>query len=178
MSEEKAKEKKSILATLEEHPKAVFFTRLGLWFIFACALPIAFIVYRYDIFTNKSKINISGWGAIGIVIAIVFVIKLIVYLYKGMKPGLAKQCITGFVSIILPLLIVLIALKAIENNIKYFEQVLTCVTICEAIGIPLDPFPDWLEKRRVERGKEHAETITDVVLDKIKEKFGSKKEGE
>lgn len=152
---------------MEAHPKTVFIIRLILWTTFACVLPCAFIAWRYGIFTKASQLHLSGWGAIAIVIAVVFTIKVIKYFYKGMKPGFLKQCIHGFCSIILPLLILLIVVVAIRDSLDLFIQALGCVIICELIGIPLNPFPAWLEKRKQEDGKEHVESITDIVLDKI-----------
>ena len=167
------KKKKSLKEWWNEHPKTVFWVRFVLWASFAAILPFIFIAFRYGIFQSSSKIKLSGWGIIAIVILLVFLITLFKYLYKGMKPGLVKQCIIGFVTIILPLVILLLLVVEIENHIKLVKQALVCVIACELVGIPLNPFPAWLEKRRVEQGLEQAETLSDVFWDKF---FNRKKD--
>ena len=159
---EEEKKKKTFKEKCDEHPKTVFGIRLALWTLFSAVLPFIFIAWRYGIFQPSSKIKLSGWGIIGIIIIIVFLITLISYLSKGMKQSLFKQCVVGFFKIILPLLILLLLVVEIENHISLVKQALVCVIICEVIGIPLNPLPDWLEQRRIEQGKEQAETLSDI----------------
>ena len=78
-------------------------------------------------------------------------------------------------TIILPLTILLLFVLEIESHIKLVKQALCCVIVCEMIGIPLNPMPDWLEKRRIEQGKEKAETMSDIFWDKF---FKKKKDDE
>jgi hypothetical protein len=175
-TEENENEKtNSLKEWIEKHPKTFFCIRGIFWFIFSCGLPFAFIAWRYGIFTSQSKIKLTGWGMIAIIIAIVFIITLIKYLYKGLKPGLAKQCIFGFVSIILPLVILYLLIISIQSDIDLFKQALGCVIICELVGIPLNPFPAWVEQKRKERKEEEASSLSDIVLDKF---FKKKKEEE
>lgn len=168
-------EKKSLTEWLQEHPKTVFGFRVFLWAVCAAVLPFAFIAWRYDIFTPQTKIKLTGWGFIAIIILVIFISTLIKYIYKGLRPGLAKQCIFGFVSIILPLVVLYLLVTSIESNIGLFKQALGCVILCEAIAIPLNPFPAWLAKRQEEDGKRKAETMSDVFWDKF---FNHKKDGE
>ena len=164
---ERKSDKNKLFAWMEEHPKAVFATRLVLWIIFAAALPFAFIAWRYGIFTSESQLKLTGWGFIGIVIVIVFLVSLVRYIYKGLKPGFIKQCIAGVVSIIIPLIILYLLINAIEDSVHIFKQALGCTIICELVGIPLNPFPEWIAKRQEELGKEKVETMSDIVWDKF-----------
>lgn len=175
MAEEEKKEKKTFKEWYNEHPKTVFTIRFILWSLFAAILPFIFIAWRYGIFTSSSAIKLSGWGIIAIIIVTLFIITLLKYLYKGMKFSIWKQIITGFVSIILPLTIVLLLVTEIENHIGLVKQALVCVMICEIVGIPLNPFPEWLERRRIEQGKDKAETMSEVFWDTF---FKKKKDGE
>ena len=167
--------KKGLLDWCEEHPKTVFSVRLLLWATFSAILPFIFIAWRYGIFTHQSKIKLTGWGIVAIIIALVFILSLLKYIYKGLKPGLFKQCMLGVVSIILPLIVLYLLVNGIEENIHLFKQALGCVILCEAIGIPLNPFPAWLAKREVEDGKQKAEKISDIFWDKF---FKRKKDDE
>ena len=167
---EETKKKKNLIEWGKEHPKTVFTTRFILWAAFAAVLPFAFIAWRYDIFTTESKIRLTGWGFVAVIILIVFVSTLIKYVYKGLKPGLAKQCIFGFVSIVLPLVILYLLISSIEDSIRLFKQALGCTILCEAVGIPLNPFPAWLAKRAKEDKTQEAKTMSDIFWDKFFEK--------
>lgn len=159
--------KNKFVEWLKEHPKSVFWFRFVLWAIFSAILPFSFIAWRYGIFSSQPKIQLNGWGIIGIIIVLVFAITLIRYMYKGLKPGLAKQCIFGFVSIILPLVILLLLITSIEDSVRLFKQALACVIVCELVGIPLNPLPTWLEEKREKEGKEKADELTDLFWDKF-----------
>lgn len=172
---EEDKKKKSLVEWCKEHPKTVFAIRFVLWAACAAVLPFAFIAWRYDIFTTASKIKLTGWGFIAVIILIVFVSTLIKYVYKGLKPGLAKQCVFGFVSIVLPLVILYLLITSIEDSIRLFKQALGCTILCEAAGIPLNPFPAWLAKRAKEDKAKEAETMSDIFWDKF---FSKKKDDE
>lgn len=172
---EEDEEKKSLTEWCKEHPKTVFAIRFVLWAACAAVLPFAFIAWRYDIFTTESKIKLTGWGFIAVIILIVFVSTLIKYIYKGLKPGLAKQCVFGFVSIVLPLVILYLLITSIEDSLRLFKQALGCTILCEAVGIPLNPFPAWLAERAKEDKAKEAKTVSDIFWDKF---FSEKKDGE
>lgn len=164
---EEAKDKKiTIKEWAEANPKKVFAFRFFFWTAFACILPMSFIAWRYEIFTSASKINLTGYGFIAIIIAIVFIIALLRYLYKCLEPGLFKQCVIGFVKITLPLTIFLILVMNIEKNITIFRQAMSCVIVCETIAIPFNPFPSLVEKNKKLNFESKAETISDLVLEK------------
>ena len=71
---ETKKKKKSLVAWCKEHPRVVFWTRLVLWATFAAILPFVFIANRYGIFSSSSKIKLTGWGFIAIVIIAILLI--------------------------------------------------------------------------------------------------------
>ena len=172
---EQENEKENIIEWCKKHPKVLFFSRLCFWAIFSAILPFCFIAWKYQIFSPKSQMPLTGWGFIAILIVTIFIISLIKYIYKGLKPGLLKQCIFGVVSIIFPLILLYLLVISIESNISLFKQSLGCVILCEAIGIPLNPFPAWLERRRIENKQEEVEHVSDIFWDKF---FNKKKEGE
>ena len=149
----------------DKHQKLVFILRFVLWTICAAILPFSFIAWRYKIFTVDSQIKLTGWGFIAIIIVIAFISTLVKYIYKGLKPGLAKQCISGFVSVILPLILLYLLINSIEDSIQLFKQALGCVILCEAIAIPINPFPEWLVKRQAENKEQKVETMSDIFWD-------------
>lgn len=165
--EEEEKETNKLLEWCENHPKTVFMTRFVIWTAFAAGLPFAFIAWRYQIFTPTTQMRLTGWGFVAILILVAFVATLIRYVYKGLKPGLGKQCIAGFVKVVLPLCIVYLLVNSIESTIHLFKQALGCVILCETAAIPFNPFPAWLEKRRKEDKISDAESVADVFWDKF-----------
>ena len=173
--EQPKKQKKSFAEWYNEHPKTVFAIRFVLWATFSAILPFIFIAFRYGIFGSQSKISLSGWGIIGVVIILVFLITLVRYLYQGMEPGLAKQCVGGVCKIVLPLVVLLLLVVEIKNHIQLVEQALGCVIVCELVGIPLNPFPEWLERRRIEKGEDHAKSLSEIFWDTF---FKKKKDNE
>ena len=176
MEEEKSKkEKKTVGEWLNEHPKTVFITRAIAWAAFAGVLPFVFIAYRYGIFRDNSAIALSGWGFIGVIIAGVVVLTIFNYLRKGLNEGIVKQCIMGFVTVIVPLLGLLMIVKGIASNIELFEKALGVTIACELVAIPINPFPEWLEKRRQEKNLKEQESIFGALWDKF---FNKKKEYE
>lgn len=167
-------EKNKLSKWMDEHEKTVFVTRFILWTTCAAILPFSFIAWRYKIFTSNSQIKLTGWGFIAIIILIIFFSTLIKYVYKGLNPGMTKQCIAGFVSIILPLITLYLLITSIENSIALFKQALGCVILCETAGIPINPFPEWLAKRQIENRNEKVESVSDIFWDT----FFKKKKGE
>ena len=137
--------KKSLRQVMEEHPKTVFWSRFVLWTIFACGLPFAFIVWRFQLFHTISKIQIGGWGVIAIVILACFVITVIKYIKIALSNhySFVGQCLTGFCKVIVPLLAFFAILYYLKSQIDLMLQVIGCVIICELVAIPMNPLPKW-----------------------------------
>ena len=167
--------KKTLTEWISEHPQTVFITRAVAWFTFAGLLPFAFIAWRYGLFKDQGAIVISGWGIIGIIILAAVILAIAGYVKQGMKPGLLKQCVSGFCKIILPLLALMLCIQGIKNDIELFEKALGVTIACEIVAIPLNPFPEWLEKRRKEMNLEEQESMFGALWDKF---FAKKREND
>lgn len=174
-NENNEEEKKSLMVWIAEHPKTTFAVRAIAWAVFAAVLPFVFIAYRYGIFKAQNRLALSGWGILAVIIVAAFLIGLLGYLKQGMKEGMAKQCIMGFCKIVVPLIMVMVIVKGIQNNIGLFIKALGVTITCEIIAIPINPFPEWLEKRRKEQGLEERESMFGALWDKF---FAKKKENE
>lgn len=167
--------KKSVLEWLAEHPQATFITRAVIWAIFAGGLPFAFVAWRYGLFKDQGAIVISGWGVIGILFVAAVVLAIANYVKQGLRPGLLKQCVSGFCKIVLPLLVLMLCVQGIKNDIELFEKALGVAITCELIAIPINPFPEWLEKRKKELKLEERESYLGALWDTF---FNKKKEHE
>lgn len=128
--------------------KAIFIIRAIAWFLLAGVLPFIFISWKFDgLFTTEPQLRLTGIGMVGLIILVITVMRFAKYVYKGMSPSIAKQCIHGAITIVAPLLILYAILHGIANNIETLKQAVVCVTICETVAIPVDPFPVWLAKK-------------------------------
>lgn len=179
---EEEKKKFNLIEWLSEHPKTVFWTRFVLWTLCACVLPFMFIVWRFELFKTISKVQIGGWGIIAIILVALFVLTIIKYVRMALKAKytLLGQFLGGFCKIIIPLVVALLILNSVKENVNSLIQALGCVTICEAVAIPLNPLPKWAyeaqKEVRVEERKETADYIIDTFFSKKKE--AEKKSGE
>lgn len=161
----------------EEHPKTVFWTRFVSWACFACVFPLIFLMWRFKIFQKVAKIHIGGVGLIVIIIIAVFAFTIIKYIKLALKARhtLLGQFLDGFCKIIIPLLTALIILYNVRDDIDALIQALSCVTICEAIAIPLNPLPKWAYEMQKNVKEEERKDTVDYVLDGF---FKRKKEFE
>lgn len=163
MTEEEKKKKRKI-----------FIARAIGFFAFGAGLPFAFIAWRYGLFTAKSGVQMSlgGWGIVAVAIVGIILIYMLRQVGKALPHSMLTQCMSGFVKVIVPLGLILIILNGVKDSLDYFIQALTAIIICEAIAIPMNPFPSLIEEKR----KEEKETDRKSWLDGLKEIF--KKEGE
>lgn len=125
--------------------KRKFWALFSAWSLFACVLPVAFIAWRYDLFTKISSVQFGGWGMIAVLIIAVFAIVCFKYVSKGLiKWSMTKQVVSGACKIVVPLLALYFVLYSISSSIALFLEALKVVIACEAIAIPINPFPKWV----------------------------------
>lgn len=166
----------SVLGWFKEHSKTTFWIRFIFWFIFACALPFAFIVWRFKLFTTISSIQIGGWGIIAIVIVVVFALTVVRYVRMALSArySLMGQCLSGFCKVVLPLLAFLALLQSVKSNIDLLMQAVGCVVLCETVAIPINPLPKWAYEAQKDVRVEERKEAVDYLLDG----FFSRKESE
>ena len=147
--------------------KKVFIARAIAWAAFACGLPVAFIGWRYDLFRKVGTLQLSGWGLFALVIVFFFLRAFIKYIKAGLGGwSMTKQIINGITSILLPLGALLAVCVGIRSNIDYFVQALCCTLMCEALAIPMNPFPEWV----YEKSKGRFESMLDMAADRLNSK--------
>lgn len=177
---EEEKNKSSLTTWIEEHPKAVFWIRFALWTLLSCVLPFSFIVWRFELFRTIAKIQIGGWGLIAILILAIFVFTVIRYVKIALsaKHSLLAQTLSGFCKIIVPLLAALFILNSVKENVELMIQVLGCVTICEAIAIPLNPLPKWAYDMQKDLKEEERKETVDYLIDSFFKRKKEEKSGD
>lgn len=143
----------------------MFWIRAALWTLFSCALPVAFIGWRFRIFSKISTFSLTGWGLIGIIIISVFLLTVIRYVKRGLPYSFFTQVLNGVCKVILPLVTLYMMLHVIQNSIAMFMQVLGCVILCEMAAIPMNPFPEWIHNAEFDRNKGKFREFVSIVLD-------------
>lgn len=143
--------------------KAIFITRLITYFIFSLALPIAYLIWKFQLFRRVSKVSIGGWGLVLIIFLAVYFWKLISAARKGLKFGMTRQVLNGLCGITLPLAISYLVLWWLSGNIQELIDFLLVLTICETVAIPINPIPKW----QFDNNKE----VTEMSIMSIVEKF-------
>ena len=152
---------------IESHPKTTFWSRFVLWAAFSVVLPLVFIFWRFDLFKTVAKTQISGWEIIVIVLVAAFAFTVIRYIklaFSG-RYSLIGQILGGFCKIIIPLITFLLILDSLKNSIDMMIQVMGCITVCEAVAIPLNPLPKWAYDMQKDLKAEDRKETIDYLLD-------------
>ena len=147
-----------------ENEKKIFIARVILFVIFGCILPFTFIAWRYQIFRG-TQISLTGWGFLAILIVFFFVWYCLKILKNSIPFSMTYQILSGAIKVILPLILVLLVVNALEDSIRLFKQALIVVICSEAIAIVVNPFPKYMH----DKGIEHTENLLDLFFKKKKE---------
>ena len=154
--------------TNESKDKKVFIARVILFCIFGCILPFVFIAWRFQIFSNGGGVSLTGWGVIGILIVFFFILYCLKILKNSIPFSMTYQILSGTIKVILPLILLLLLVNALEDSIRQFKQALIIVIGCEAIAIVVNPFPKYMH----DKGIEKTENLMDMFITKFKKKDG------
>lgn len=137
----------------------IFIVRVVLFAVFACVLPFCFIAWRYQLFKKVDSISLSGWGIVALIIIFCFIKYIVKTIKKGESYSMTTQVITGFVKVILPLVILYIMLNSIKGSIDLFLQALCVVIISEGIAIPINPLPKWAFDNHINTQEKTMDTL-------------------
>ena len=146
--------------------KKQFIIRFVIYILIGLGLPVGFMAWRFDLFAEKpSTTSVTGWGLVLIVIVVVFILKLINGLRKGLKPGsMIKQIVDGIYGVSIPLCLITLVIHLMSAITVELTQVLIVLTICETICIPINPIPRWAFENNIEI----AEGVVKKVINYIK----------
>lgn len=128
--------------------KKEFWVRLSIYILFGGALPFAFLIWRFKLFSKVSKLSIGGWGIIAVIFISVFFIKLIKAVRKGLPFSLVSQILEGICKIIIPLLIGAFCCYYLKDIMEEVFQFLWVLIVCESIAIVVNPIPKWAHENK------------------------------
>lgn len=174
---ETEKKKSSLIDLMTEHPTATFWVRFSAWVVFAAMAPLAFMMWRFNLFNKESHAFLGGWGLFVVIFAAIFLIVLIAYFRRIMmiKHVFISSCISGVCKVIIPLVALLVICYVVRNELDYLIQVLSCTILCELVAIPLNPFPEYIAELQKDVDEDKRKGTIDYLWDKY---FAKKKEEE
>lgn len=165
----------------DKRSKAIFWTRLAVWILIGCVVPIVVFAIKFGLFTvepsadsmgnpiETTNISISGWGIIACLIVgkyLTYIVKEIADAYSGYS--FAKQCWQGVVHT-LPLAIAYAICYFLSGVVSQIMFCLAILTICKLISYPINPLPKWkYEKKGIEDYTELTEVLTNFVKNVVK----------
>lgn len=143
--------------------KKVFAIRLSLYIIFGAIIPIGFLAWRFKLFDEVTQISFSVWGMIAMITVIVFLLRLLVSLKKGLKHGIPKQVVDTICGTTIPLLIFTIAFDWMSGFSVEFVQFLIVLIISETTAGVLNPLPQWCFENNIEQTGSVFKKIMNIV---------------
>ena len=146
----------------------VFIARLTGYIMFGLLFPFAFLVWRFGLFQQTSKLNIGGWGIVAIIFAAVFFAKLVKQAGDCIDSSLGKQSLQAVGKVFIPLLAVTLCLYAVGDFWKELINFFIILTICEPIAYVLNPFPEYLKEKEKEEQKTAVTKFIELFWEKKK----------
>ena len=87
---------------------------------------------------------------------------------KGLPYSLGTQVLEGYIKVIVPLLVAIFCIYALQSIIEHLLQFLIALVISEAIAIPMNPFPKWIHDNHLEREENKFMKFADIFWSKKK----------
>lgn len=131
-------------------------------------IPMGFLIWRFNLFSSTSKLNIGGWGMVVIIFTTVFLIKLINKASQTVESELLKQIFNAIQKVFLPLLAVTLCIYAVGDFWQELIHFFIVLTICEPIAYVLNPFPELIAEKEKENKKNGLLNVIETFWDKKK----------
>lgn len=146
----------------------LFIIRLIGYITLGLVIPMSFLIWRFNLFTQTSKLNIGGWGIVVIIFTTVFVSRLAKQAAEAMDSELFRQILKSICKVLMPLLAATMCIYAVGDfwqELMYFFIVLT---VCEPIAYVLNPLPEYLKEKDDKGEKNKWTEIIGLFWDKKK----------
>lgn len=147
---------------------AFFISRLIGYIILGLVIPMSFLIWRFDLFSKTSKLNIGGWGVVVIIFTAVFIAKLAKQACEAIDNVFAKQIVDAVRKVLIPLLAATLCLYAVGDFWKELVNFFIALTICEPIAYVLNPFPEFLKEKEKEEKKSNLVKVLELFWEKKK----------
>lgn len=163
----------------------IFWSRLAGYLAFSTIIPVATFAVKFGLFKedatrvdelgnviDAASISLNGWGIISCIIVAITasgIVKEIIAAYPTYS--LAKQCFTGVLKNIIPLITAYLICYFLNGVIGHIMYCLSIMIICQSVAIPLNPLPKW---RYEKAGIEDYNTLVSSLTKLVKKDFGRK----
>lgn len=128
-----------------------FWIRLSFYIVCGLLLPLAFLLWRFELLkSTPSATKLSGWGTIAVAFVVIFFIKLINSVKKGLKYSQSLQVMNGLTKVTLPLLLIAFCLKFMSNFVEQLFQFVIVLCACETIAYMVNPLKLWAIENNLE----------------------------
>jgi len=131
-------------------------------------MPMSFLIWKFQLFSQTSKLNIGGWGVLVIIFTAVFIFKLMKQAENTIDSPVVIQSFEAIRKIFIPLLAVTLCLYAVEEFWNELIRFFVVLTICEPIAYVLNPFPKYLKEKEKAGEKSKITEIINLFWDKKK----------
>lgn len=143
--------------------KKEFWIRLAIFLAVAFAVPMVYLIIRYNLFSvNVSSNRVIGfWGVVVIGILACSLMVLVKFYLEGMKCkwSWTKQILEGFIKLIVPLVVLLVVFVWLGDNVVQIKEALYVTIPCEAVAVCVNPLPKWAFDNNVEGIGDIAESV-------------------
>ena len=127
-----------------------------------------FLIWRFNLFSTTSGLNIGGWGMVVIIFTTIFLSKLAKQASQAVESELVKQILDAVRKVFLPLLAVTLCVYAVGDFWKELIYFFIVLTVFEPIAYVLNPLPEFLAEKEKEGRKNNLITILEIFWDKKK----------
>lgn len=147
--------------------KKELWIRLSLYFLMGMAIPFAFLVWRFELFSKTDTVHIGLWGIVAICFVFFFFAKTLKIIRKGMEESTLTQIIDTITSISFPLLITLFVIWYMKDFMDQLFQFLCVCFFCETIAGMINPLPRWMREHPTSQGADNFIKLLSEVLNQM-----------
>lgn len=151
---------------MKKMSKKQFWFRFSAYFVLGLVLPLIFLIWRFKLFGKVSKISIGGWGFIAILLFVIFFIKMLKAIKKGLPFNLTTHIINAVVKVTLPLFLALMTVHLMKDFMTECFQVLCVFLVCETISAIANPLPQWIHENQLEEKENQLKGIFSSLMEK------------
>lgn len=128
--------------------KKIFWSKLAAYVLIGLIIPAGFLIYRFNLFSQTTKMNIGGWGVVAIVFTAVFIAVLAKQASEAVESELARKAIDSSRKVLVPLLAATLCIYAVGEFWKQLLQFFIVLTICEPIAYVINPLPEIAKENK------------------------------
>ena len=131
----------------------LFIPRLIIWIGCTFVCPILLIMSKFDVFKkvpveDGMKIQFNGWEIVIALIITIGIFYILKYVLSAMTFNFVSQVISGFINLILWLILALALVGTIAKFQEQFKFILTWSIVSCSVGVVINPLPRWSYLRK------------------------------